>query len=38
MRDQRFLERSLQQSGINVDKQGIEYSLMDQQGPAEAND
>ncbi|WP_319530040.1 flagellar hook-length control protein FliK [uncultured Cohaesibacter sp.] len=32
MRDQRFLERSLQQSGINVDKQSIEYSLMDQQG------
>ncbi|SNY91118.1 hook-length control protein FliK [Cohaesibacter sp. ES.047] len=32
MRDQRFLERSLQQSGINLDKQGVEYSLMNQQG------
>ena len=31
MRDQRFLERSLQQSGLNLDKQGVEYSLMDQQ-------
>ena len=30
-RDQRFLERSLQQSGLNLqDKGGLEYSLMDQ--------
>ncbi|WP_319413016.1 flagellar hook-length control protein FliK [uncultured Cohaesibacter sp.] len=29
-RDQRFLERSLQQSGVNLQDQGLEYSLMDQ--------
>ncbi len=31
MRDQRMMERSLLQSGINLDKQGLEFSLMDQQ-------
>ncbi|WP_316860506.1 flagellar hook-length control protein FliK [uncultured Cohaesibacter sp.] len=29
-RDQRFLERSLQQNGVNLENQGLEYSLMDQ--------
>ncbi|WP_180966959.1 flagellar hook-length control protein FliK [Cohaesibacter celericrescens] len=32
MRDQRTLERSLQQSGLTLDKQGMEFSLMDQGG------
>ena len=31
MRDQRMMERSLMQSGLNLDKQGLEFSLMDQQ-------
>nr|WP_321443638.1 flagellar hook-length control protein FliK [uncultured Cohaesibacter sp.] len=31
MRDQRMMERSLLQSGINLDKQGLDFSLMDQQ-------
>ncbi len=30
MRDQRFLERSLQQSGVNPQNQSLDYSLMDQ--------
>ena len=32
MRDQRMLERSLQQSGLTLDKDGMNFSLMDQQG------
>ncbi|MCV6601185.1 MAG: flagellar hook-length control protein FliK [Cohaesibacter sp.] len=31
MRDQRMLERTLQQSGLQLDDQGLEFSLMDQQ-------
>ena len=31
MRDQRLMERSLMQSGLNLDKQGLEFSLMDGQ-------
>ena len=30
MRDQRVLERSLTQNGLNLDRQGLEFSLMDQ--------
>ena len=30
MRDQRVLERALQQSGLDLEKQGLEFSLMDQ--------
>ena len=32
MRDQRMLERSLQQSGINLEDQGLEFSMMNDGG------
>lgn len=31
MRDQRMLERALQQSGLQLDEKGLEFSMMDQQ-------
>ena len=31
MRDQRMLERTLQQSGLQLEDRGLEFSLMDQQ-------